>query len=151
MRDIIMELERVDLEIAKLLKVKGFNFPVKGVFTVDLTTIEHDNPSFKMTEGEITFDTDYIINGSHGDYSSKNYTQYARPTQSLACKWLRDIHNIQITPIPECTANEVLGYTALLGGWPLTNHPDLNPKFIGSTYEEAEAKAIKHILEKIIE
>jgi predicted transcriptional regulator len=98
-----MKDERITFKTAKFLKEKKFDITVYGCYTEFL--INQNDPEypkgggpFSMVKGEIEFENDYMKNNdkSYGDYSCKNYTMYAAPTQSLVQKWLREVHNIQV-------------------------------------------------------
>jgi len=94
--------QRVTFETAKLLKGKVFNVGVHGCYTEYLVTqVDPEYPNgggpFGMTAGEVTLDSDYMVNNHNGiDYSCKTYIRYAAPTQSLLQRWLREEHKIDI-------------------------------------------------------
>ena len=86
----------IEFNTAVLLKNKDFDIYVNNTFTLFLKTNKSDNPSFATKKGEITENSDYFKNNGPGDFSNKNYTCYARPTQSLLQAWLREVHHILI-------------------------------------------------------
>jgi hypothetical protein len=99
-----MKDELITFETAKLAKEKKFNWGVKGQFTHYFEENRDSNGdnfgSFGWKEGEVTYDDSYIVNGESdlGDLSNESYECIARPTQSLLQKWLREEHNICVTP-----------------------------------------------------
>lgn len=97
-----MEEVKIQLATAKLASEKKFDWPVYGRVIEYLKTQKSDNPSFNMTKGEIEYDAEYFANGR--SYSNKNYAVYARPTQELLHKWLREIHGLYVFVIPTVTA-----------------------------------------------
>jgi hypothetical protein len=88
--------EIVTLPTAKLLKEKKFNIGVHESYTEYLKTHKSDNPSFRMKKGEVELDNSFYFINNHPscDISNKNYIIYAAPTQSLAVRWLREVHDI---------------------------------------------------------
>lgn len=92
----MMKDKLIEFNTAVLLKDKNFDIYVNNSFTLFLKTNKSDNPSFATKKGEIEEDSDYFKNNAVGDHSNKNYTRYARPTQSLLQAWLREVHKIII-------------------------------------------------------
>lgn len=94
--------QKISLETAKLAKEKKFDAIVCGSITEYLTTqTDPEYPegggSFGWKKGELEISNDYFRNFDTGsDYSNKNYTMYARPTQAVLARWLREAHNIQV-------------------------------------------------------
>jgi hypothetical protein len=93
-----MKDERITIETAKLLKEKKFNIGVHASYTEYLKTHKSDDPSFAMKKEEVELDEScfFINNYVMSDYSNKNYTMYAAPTQSLVARWLREVHGLQV-------------------------------------------------------
>lgn len=83
-----MEDPLVSFETAKLAKEKGFDWGVLYSF-------------YKMTF-EDTWKPNVIIDYEIKNWNFDNYI--SRPTQSLLQKWLREVHNIQIS-VKSCTKN----------------------------------------------
>jgi len=104
--------QRILLETAKIAKKKKFDYVSTGSYTVYLVDQVdpeyedddlHNNDFVKnsgalgMTKGEVEFDSSYFRNNcDEFDYSNKNYTMYAAPTQSILAKWLREAHDIHV-------------------------------------------------------
>lgn len=77
-----IEETKVGLEVAKLLKKVGFK---EGSFST-----YHEDGGLNT----------YYSNGKRVNGGSNMTNGFEAPTQSLAQKWLRDIHNIHILPHP---------------------------------------------------
>ena len=77
----------VSFETAKLLKEKGFDESTSMVY---------------MSYGDLCKLNRYdsIRNSNYNDIT-KNYFEYTAPTHQMAMKWLREVHNILITIIPQ--------------------------------------------------
>jgi len=94
--------ERITLETAKLLKKKKFKPYVDSSYIEYHTTkIDPEYPEgggpFGMKKGEIEVDKQMFKNGDQNcDYTNKDYTMYARPTQDSLVYWLLFEHNIQV-------------------------------------------------------
>lgn len=91
-----MKNKLIEFNTAVLLKDKNFDIYVNNSFTLFLKTNKSHNPSFATKKGEIEENSDYFKNNTVGDHSNKNYTCYARPTQSLLQAWMREVHKIII-------------------------------------------------------
>jgi hypothetical protein len=86
--------EKITLETAKLAKEKGFHVPVDGSYVEYHKTRKGDDGYKK---GDVEIEPMYFANDwSETDYSNSNYTMYARPTQALLARWLREVHGIQV-------------------------------------------------------
>jgi hypothetical protein len=131
--------QRISLETAKLLKAKKFDVIVKGSIVEYITTqIEPENPEeegpFGWKKGELEFDEGYFRNFDSGaDFSNKNYTMYAMPTQSVVQRWLREKHKIYVEVYVRNPSNPKFGYD-----YHYVNeaHSDWASKLF-NTYEEA--------------
>ena len=85
-----MEDEIVSFETAMLLKEKGFNEPCSYYY--------EDNELYKLYyyQGD---GTGFVRNNSPiNEKISCEEMQCTAPTQSLAQKWLRDNHNMRVSP-----------------------------------------------------
>jgi hypothetical protein len=97
-----IEDTRISLVTAKLAKEKHYDAISKGSITEYITTqIDPENPEedgpFGWKAGELEGSNDYFRNFDAGsDYSNKNYTMYARPTQTVLQRWFREIHEIEV-------------------------------------------------------
>ena len=85
-----MEDQIVSLETAMLLKEKGFNEPCSYYYEDDelykLAYYQGDGTGFARNNSPVN------------DKLSCEEMQCTAPTQSLAQKWLRDIHNMCVRP-----------------------------------------------------
>lgn len=95
-----LEDTKIGLATAKLAKEKHYDAISKGSITEYITTqIDPEYPdgggSFGWKAGELEGSYDYFRNNDAGsDYSNKNYIMYARPTQTVLAKWLREKHGL---------------------------------------------------------
>ena len=92
---------RIGLALAKLAKEKKYDAISKGSITEYLNTkIDKEYPEgggLGWKKGDLEGDDGYFRNFDNGaDYSNKNYTMYARPTQAVLAEWLRIIHGIHV-------------------------------------------------------
>lgn len=79
----------ISFEVAKLLKDKGFDWP----------TIEYYSSSGS------------IYRFAEGIADICGISSYLRPTQQMACRWLREVHNILVCVIPYEVGAGVMSYT----------------------------------------
>lgn len=86
----------ISLELAKKAKLSGFALGSDHTVIEYHVTHKHSNPSFSMTEGEVEYDSTYMVNNGIGDISNINYTIYERPTLSRLREWLMYEHGIYI-------------------------------------------------------
>lgn len=126
----IMKEQLVSLEVAKLLKVRGFNefcilaYADEAMYLLPL----------KTTNSSI----------------DKVGVGYSAPTQSLAQRWLREKHNFHI-----CIYNNAAGYgyeiTKADNGTHIVNDLDTGPNAGGKwdTYEEALEEGLREALKLI--
>lgn len=96
-----IEDTRIGLATAKLAKEKRYDAISKGSITEYLNTkIDIDYPEGGgrgWKKGELEGSEGYFRNFDAGsDYSNKNYIMYARPTQGVLAKWLREKHGIHV-------------------------------------------------------
>jgi len=87
----------------------------------------------------------YVICSRGGTCNNEEYPdEYSMPTHQMAMKWLREVHNVMIVPIP-ISFKKKSGYNK----WKCELYIEgvfehMNSKF--STYEEACEAALKHCL-----
>lgn len=125
----------VSFEIAKLLKEKGFdegcsfvvNTISKGVMPVSWPT-------------------------TNSDIEDKEASLIALPTQQMAIKWLREVHNIGIFPYTYTHISDrktIHSYgTAIIN---LKTYELMTDSYLSNdTYEDAVEAAIKYCLENLI-
>lgn len=128
----------VSYEVAKLLKEKGFDEKCSYEWGVPDIDGRYILQKWSIYNGEIR--NSELINDA-----------YSAPTLQMACKWLRDVHNLHVD----------VGYDDLDWFWNIISiSEDVpiadRPKFIVTgtachrTYEEAIEAAIKYTLENLI-
>ena len=123
----------VSFETAKLLKEKGFNEPC-------IATYNSVTKNFEVEE-------------VYQDWTTRWKAYISAPTLQMAMKWLREVHNISIEAVYDCSN----GKTETISWW-FANIKHINP---GSSkendcltaydsYEEACEAAIKYCLQNLI-
>ena len=126
----------VNCDIAKLLKEKGFNWPVHYVYHY-----YKNKPFFHRKAKD--------FNGQ--EYNNLRYEWYSAPTIQMAMKWLRKERYIGIFPLI-CFHN-IITNTYSYGTCIIDLHdcePMLEDYLEKDTYEEACEAAIKYCLENLI-
>lgn len=122
-------------EIAKLLKEKGFDEKVSTHYLVHPSGF----PEFFDKKDEFTEPEDVWLKC---------------PTHQMAMKWLREVHNIMISPYALSLGYyfEIFDLTIrdITGCKPLYKVGIPNKEDILSTYEEAVEAALKYCLENLI-
>ena len=127
-----IEDTRIGLALAKLAKEKRYDAISKGSITeYNKTRIDPEYPEgggpFGYKKGELEGSEGYFRNFDPGaDYSNKNYTMYARPTQSVLQRWLREKHGLILWV--EFTGVEDLKWVYIIYGG--------EKGFVGNSYEE---------------
>lgn len=129
----IIQEDYVSFEVAKLLKEKGF----------DGQTVRAYNLKKKLCKCQ--------CNPGETINSTPNYL-IAAPTFQMACKWLREIHNLFIFPFPQRNTNKF--WTEI---FQLSNNQEWENLYCESihlqdysTYEEAVEAALKYTLKNLI-
>lgn len=129
----------VSYEIAKLLKEKGFDEICSYEWGIPDVDKGYVLQKWTITNGQIK--NSDLIDGA-----------YTAPTQSLALKWLREVHNIHIE-----IYRTACGYLYIVSNIPYGT--DLyNPEYGGddensgqwTTYEKAVEAAILYVLKNLI-
>ncbi|QOR58294.1 hypothetical protein [uncultured phage cr106_1] len=139
-----MEEVLVSLETAKLLKEKGFNVPCRYCHCKEVQggdwKIKDYIEEKKGTIYESESDTE--VNWNSNIYTFVPF--YSAPTQSLAQKWLRDVHKLIINVIAKddniwtYTTGSMEGFINIDGDY--EDYP---------TYEEALETALQETLKYI--
>ena len=142
-----MEDEIVSFETAMLLKEKGFNEPCCYFYEDG----ELNKLSYYQGEG-----TGFVRNNSPID--GKLYCeemQCTAPTQSLAQRWLREIHHITFNANPHSNNGEIV-YVVTIKVISNKKHVDFNVMMDTSnratmfdTYEDAIEEGLKYCLKTI--
>lgn len=125
----------ISFETAKLAKEKGFDWEVRSSFY---------KMTFEDTWRNNTDENSKLKNWNIGEYIS-------RPTQSLLAKWLREVHNIDVSAMSVGNINMEKGYLASYHFF-----KELSPEaslvihdFLKETYEEALESDLLYYLSKI--
>ena len=142
-----MEDEIVSLETAMLLKEKGFNEPCSYYY--------EDDELYKLAyyHGD---GTGFVCNNSHiSDRFLCEEMQCTAPTQSLAQKWLREVHHITFNANPHSDNDEII-YVVTIKVISIKKHIDFNVMMTTSnkatmfdTYEDAIEAGLKYCLKSI--
>lgn len=138
----------VSFKTAKLLKEKGFDGKCYKVWVhyTSSTPMLWAAPTF--VEGETIVDRESVESAErtwnmiYGDSENKNHG-YLAPTLQMAMKWLREVHNIDISVTPDRKA----GYSVLIFKDKRLPFDTLDSY---SIYEQACEAAVKYCLENLI-
>ena len=147
----------VSYEIAKLLKEKGFDVSTRFVWYEKLPYDLAIKPgTFNKPGIDLYFMSKTTEHNSLFDNKDKaDYIEgavYSCPSQSLALKWLREVHNIHIE-----IYRTACGYLYIISNIPYGT--DLyNPEYGGddensgqwTTYEKAVEAALEYVLKNLI-
>lgn len=129
----------VSFEVAKLLKEKGFHKKVNHVYHY-YNTAPFYHRHIRDFNGE--------------DYKNLRHEHYSAPTLQTAMKWLREVHNIMVSPYALSLGYyfEIFDLTDrdITGCKPLHKLGLPSKEDVLSTYEEAVEAAIKYCLENLI-
>lgn len=138
-----MEETLVSLEIAKLLKEKGFQQLCFYYYDKDGKINEPflENGSSTDVDFKVSL-TDLLENHN---FKYNYYTAYSAPTQSLTQKWIREVHNIHI--IIDFNPTKDNGWYYCMVNI-ITNIPNFSNETFAS-YEEALEEGIKQALQLI--
>lgn len=112
----------VSFEVAKLLKEKGFDEPCLMCYTYDKKLGNY---------------------GQYNSYKNSEVFSLTAPTLQMAMRWLREVHNIDISVTPDRKA----GYSVLIFKDKRLPFDTLDSY---SIYEKACEAAIKYCLENSI-
>lgn len=125
----------ISFEIAKLLKEKGFDEGCRYYY---------------VNNGNLMFTEEYLHNSEikYGTYPSCVCTA---PTQQMAMRWLREIHNIFIVIEPrtyDYINEKISSYVSSL--WQRDNYCENITSKNYPTYEEAVEATIQYCLKNLI-
>ena len=142
-----MEDQIVSLETAMILKEKGFNEPCCRFY--------EDDELYKLAyyHGD---GTGFVRNNSPiNDMMYCEEMQCTAPTQSLAQKWLREVHHITFNANPHSDNDEII-YVVTIKVISIKKHIDFNVMMTTSnkaimfkTYEDAIEAGLKYCLKSI--
>lgn len=126
----------VDFDTAKLLKKKGFNWRVHANYPVI---------------GEYIGKRQYLTNSvlrdtpRGTDFNLDDGAWISCPTQAMVCRWLREVHKLDIIIFHERLGNDF--YWARIETFPYVEHQQEKEY---ATWEESCEAAIKYCLEKLV-
>lgn len=133
----------VTFEVAKLLKEKGFDWKVFHFYD--------ENGHLKHREGDCysLYNWNYPTNDEYG-------SQYcSAPTQQMACRWLREEHNIHIMPTIGCDVDRIprIFYGAVIASFnnnrDISYHDPLDENGYNEPEDAVEA-ALEYVLKNLI-
>ena len=148
----------VSLEIAKLLKEKGFKVWCRHCYGLDVRhngkPIDVDE-EYELKDAGRENEIEYVDGGRMYDYGCGNFnpgSPYAAPSLYVAMKWLREVHHIAISvyvfnrDVPLKEDNII--YTCDIATANMSSKEG-HLRLVGP-YEEAAEAAIKYCLENLI-
>ena len=127
-----MQEQLITFETAKLAKEKGFDFRCEKAY---FETLKHALETSR--DGEITFPykPPRILKRNYGD----EFTIFIAeaPTQSLLQKWLREKHEIYVSPRESYSFDNTLEYVCTVNGTYVNHNIKDKPINRFDTYEQA--------------
>ena len=123
----------ISFETAKLLKDKGFDVRCKNYFSLNNDDIRHN------------------LNKKYGAKKNWNSIELcvSRPSQSLAMKWLREVHRLSIEPYYNLVLSWVVDIKHIGKHTDTKEFEEVRSQSYNS-YEQACEAAIKYCLENLI-
>lgn len=125
----------VSFEVAKLLKEKGFDWFTYAYYTKD----DVDTKPYLGMEN-------LCPDNWNGEVDEVNDLWTSAPTQQMACRWLREVHNTHIGVF----VDDVDKYVAFLDEIPATGHTSVPIEGAFATYENAIEAALQYVLTNLI-
>ena len=137
-----MKEELVSYDIAVMLKEKGFDWDTRYFYQNDVTHPFSPESGFVSKVNDIVLG--YYIDGRNGTQDLNHNSEYSTstPSLSLAAKWLRDVHNINVDVFYNPEQDTYETHIKYQGN---TNY--YNPN--NSKYEQALSIGIKEALKLI--
>jgi hypothetical protein len=120
----------VSFEVAKLLKEKGFD---------ELSIVFYDKDGTQLIE---CYDDEPLRNSE--------ILGYARVTQSLALKWLREVHKFDIDVCIEYKNSKKVYYYSILKKTVIRDIDCLHSETNFSSYEQAVEASLLYVLKNLI-
>ena len=124
----------VSVEVAKLLKEKGFDTPVNYEYHYILKV-----PQFHRKK--------HNFNGI--EYSNCSSEWYSAPTQQMVMAWLREVHKLHIGIVRGPSGYHITIETIPFGVVKYITREIVGTPYVDS-YEEAVEVALKYVLENLI-
>ena len=135
----------VTFEVAKLLKEKGFDWFTYGYYTMD----DYDCPPYFGIEN-------LCADNWNGQDDEVNDFWFSAPTQQMACRWLREVHKIDISVTPDdgswwIKVTELESWSSVFNGKVL-NSDDIKYAYEGdtSTKEGCYEAGLWYVLKNLI-
>ena len=123
----------VSVEVAKLLKQKGFDWKVFHFYDEEGHLKHREGDCYSLYNWNYPTKDEY---GSH--YCSA-------PTQQMACRWLREVYNIHIGVFIDIDK-----YAAFLDEIPATGHTSTPIEGDFISYEDAVEASLQYVLTNLI-
>jgi hypothetical protein len=147
---------RIKLDTAIIAKAKNFDAWVDLCYVQYKKSYVYDSAPEHLEshkEDDVYIEKISHINGaSNMDLSNNLYVVYARPTQALLQKWLREVHNIRVYPTQKIAGD--FGFEIYIkneenpAGSPFKRVSYFTQHF--NSYEEAIEKGLQEALNLII-
>lgn len=133
---IMLEEDYCSFEVAKLLKEKGFD--------------EHCIRHWDCDDHSLYGYNDIPI--SNSELQANEYNGFSAPSQSMAMKWLREVHKLTFIISPQWAEGDMRNPCRWY--WEIRGLDDINIDVYNNplcnTYEEAVEAALKYSLENLI-
>ena len=137
----------VSFEIAQLLKEKGFDIPTINFYDTtgkDLKNREYIYGGFPDF-GEVNWNNDpFVCEGF------PKLITFSKPTQSLALRWLREVHKLHIFAKPYWPQGDMRNKMSWQGFIVDLNTINGDSQCYADSYEEAIENRIRFALENLI-
>jgi hypothetical protein len=128
-----MRDELITFETAKLAKEKGFNIPLKKGFDSKGNIILFGKKKDYYITSDIYYSNDSLPREENTTHFPKIFL-YTAPTQSLLQRWLREVHSINVYPIPSAFEEDKSYHDCRIQSFKY----NINTEHCwGNTYEEA--------------
>lgn len=139
-----MNEQYVSFEVSKLLKENGFDWFTYSYYTKD----DVDEKPYFGREN-------LCPDNWNGEVDEVNDLWFSAPTQQMACRWLREVHNIHIMPTIGCDVDRTprIFYGAVIASFnkngDICYHNPLDENGYNEPEDAVEA-ALKYVLKNLI-
>lgn len=139
-----MNEQYVSFEVSKLLKENGFDWFTYSYYTKDDVD---EKPYFGMEN--------LCPDNWNGEVDEVNDLWFSAPTQQMACRWLREEHNIHIMPTIGCDVDRIprIFYGAVIASFnnnrDISYHDPLDENGYNEPEDAVEA-ALEYVLKNLI-
>jgi len=143
----------VSYEVAKLLKEKGFDWECNHYYMENISGDEH-----YLLPGSIMYGEDYnkrLQQDDLGIHINVSSGKISAPNQQMACRWLREEHNIHIMPTIGCDVDRTprIFYGAVIVSFnkngDICYHNPLDENYYNEPEDAVEA-ALEYVLKNLI-